>query len=193
MSTRIFPAMVIVEGPRGVGKTTALDLVERYLIQARQEPVRFKAERGEDPTTDMLETIMRIVNASYHFPTRVLLVDRFHITELALRLADETRSTKELVRDTSIIQQILISEKFPTFLLYCQEEERQRRVSLRDDGRPDLTPTQQSIWQAVVGSNLRAAITNHYVDLIDVTAISPRLTAKTLMYRMRAAVELKIN
>lgn len=77
--------IIIVEGARGVGKTTLCKSlvfalkVRRLLSKDKRKVVSFKAQRGDDPHSDMLKFIETADKDT------IYVCDRFHITEFVMR------------------------------------------------------------------------------------------------------------
>lgn len=131
MKTHI--SAIVVDGPKGVGKTVVLDRLELMLKSKGLNPRRFKAERGEDPTLDMAEFLMGTVFQAKS--KEVWLIDRFAATELVMRTLDETVPPEQLSANFEYLNFLMLGMCVQTIYLVCQNDTRLERMGKR--GRDD--------------------------------------------------------
>lgn len=138
--------IVVLEGPRGVGKTTIARELAPALTELGFEVALAKFERGSDPTTDMLRTISSLKN-DFRSSSTATIIDRFHLTEFVMRTVDNT-----VTRDVLAINMVNLSYALEragawVFVMTAPEAVRKDRVTKRDDGRPDEPPEVLATWQ----------------------------------------------
>lgn len=139
--------IVIIDGPRGVGKTTTIKLVENLLREEGLKVAVFKAERGDDPWLDMRSTVAELV-ANHEYD--VFLIDRFHFTEAVMRIADGTENPTEMRTMVHLISDHLSTAGAMTILMNADNGALVQRVSSRADGRGDENPNAYTEWQKAI-------------------------------------------
>ena len=85
--------IIIVEGPRGSGKTTLTKRIEELGYE------RMKFERTNEPSCDMVKQIGEMMEKGGKY-----VIDRFHLTEFVLRAYDMRVLPGKLLNDTKAIQ-----------------------------------------------------------------------------------------
>lgn len=138
--------IVIIEGPRGCGKTTVATKVTQTLVD-----MGFNAEyvkihvRGEDPTKDQF---MCIVDWSRQ-ADKIFVVDRFHLTELVYRMYDGKVEINRIKREMTLVANVLAELGSLVFFLYVPGPVRDRRVAARNDGRGQdiVSADADELWQ----------------------------------------------
>lgn len=138
--------IVILEGPRGTGKTALAKAFIQPLSELGYTPTIFKSERGLDPYSDMRETLARLQVETASNPNKAVIIDRFHLTEFVMRIADGTVKRGKLIHDMVDIAYILEHLQAWVVVLSTVEMERERRVSERNDGRGDEAPAVMDAW-----------------------------------------------
>lgn len=139
--------IVVIEGERGVGKTTMVRTVVTMLRIARFFDKRVprvaaeKWQRGKNPHKDMIEQIKQMSNDS-----DVHIVDRFHVTEFVMRLEDllevaavsgnihaKDEERENLHAELHHIHNELCAVHAPTIVLTCGWKTVRSRVNRRKD------------------------------------------------------------
>ena len=137
--------IVILEGPRGTGKTTlCAELVRRLNDDGLPAEVH-KGQRVGDPIEGMLSTL------SEKFSTdRIWVVDRFHLTEWVMSIHLQRRDFVELTRDIRHIDTLLDQAWALGFILEAPDVVLLDRIQQRNDGRGMEMPLSESrkLWDA---------------------------------------------
>jgi thymidylate kinase len=129
--------IIIFEGPKFSGKSTAIKLTAKMLKERGFEVVVEKFYRSDDPTHDMLLRIRELADLG-RTPEGfkvVHLIDRFHLTEYVYRMADGNFPISEqvLVEDTILIQRMLLAARATVIITQCNDElERLERITSRE-------------------------------------------------------------
>jgi thymidylate kinase len=147
--------IIVFEGPKFSGKSTAIKLAAKILKERGFEVVVEKFDRSDDPTHDMLLRIRELADLG-RTPEGfkvVHLIDRFHLTEYVYRMADGNFPISEqvLVEDTILIQRMLLAARATVIVMQCNDElERLERITLRGyplDQTLD-TPEALELWKS---------------------------------------------
>lgn len=137
--------IVILEGPRGTGKTTlCLELVSR--LQALGLPAELhKGQRIGDPIEGMISTIREKFTED-----KIWIVDRFHLTEWVMSIHLERRDFVELTKDIRCIDIYLHQAGALGVILDAPDVVIADRVVRRNDGRGFEMPLERSrkLWEA---------------------------------------------
>lgn len=160
--------VTIIEGPRAVGKTALTEALELYGF------TRAKFTRGTNPTKDMVSSILAMSQTDLNY-----VVDRFHLTELVMRMHDRKVNTKQVLYDTEIIHGLLRQIEANVIILDAPTAVLATRVKTRADGRgfemhPELS---QVLWG--FASDVFDVPTMQNVSLEDQTKIIARVIEET--------------
>lgn len=131
--------LICIDGPRSSGKTTfthlLVDQINGYKIADAE---RLKEERVE--TAGITERMLAIVEQSTQ-TGKVVVCDRFHLTELVMSLLYQRRDQDELIIDTVLVDKALASAGGLSYVLLPTLETLEERTAMRADGRDhDIVP-----------------------------------------------------
>lgn len=131
--------MIVVEGPRGSGKTTLVAQLVPALQAAGVNAIARKESRtAVPPTHAMLELIDMVLET----PDTLFVFDRFHLTELVMSFMLHRRPIRDLVGETVMIDSALDALAAHRVLLLANPEILDQRVQQRADGRGhDISPS----------------------------------------------------
>jgi hypothetical protein len=90
-----------------------------------------KFERAENPSVHMRD----IIHSFEQNPTKVFVVDRFHLTEYVMRLADKTVTPSLLKRSTGVVDRAIGAAGGSVVVLTASRNTLKRRIETRQDGR----------------------------------------------------------
>lgn len=135
--------IAVFEGPRGVGKTSMIKSIVNRLELLDVPNEVFKAERGKDPITDMLETVEEFKRKN----DRIWLVDRFHLTEFVMSCATRNADFVPMWKVTEDIDGRLLRANAKLYLLDASLETLAARIESRGDGRGhEMAPLTSEYW-----------------------------------------------
>ena len=141
--------IVIVDGPRGSGKTSLLDAVESELGKRGQEYSRFKHERGSDPFADMVHALADFTSQ----PDIVWLCDRFLLTEYVFSIWKNRMPITTLVNKSIHISNLIAMVDAVHLVLMADPEVIEERLADRPEERKWDMPKDlyAPIWKASIG------------------------------------------
>lgn len=132
-------ALIILEGPRGVGKTTISQALHGAFMASLLSPVFkmnvWKRMRGTDPIQDQIDAIMNDFWPALTDPSHITIVDRFHTTEYVMTCCLERRDTGAALYDFVLIDRILYAVGAIGINLIANSSILESRIALRKDGR----------------------------------------------------------
>lgn len=142
-------AIIIIEGRRGVGKTTMCSELHGKLTSMGIDARLWKSERTDNPTLDMAHSIAEMILE----PDVVFILDRFHLTEFVLSAELGRRKLGALINDTFYISRILRNQRALVFLLTAADEDvtlrlSERRQEDRAKSEFDSQADEQAVWLA---------------------------------------------
>lgn len=123
--------ILIIEGPRCAGKTTIAHKVVDILNESGITAQYKKFSRADDPIEDMKQRVLEFDRIR----SIVYVIDRFHLTELVMRLADGTVMPSILNRKIKTIDGLLGRAEASIVVLKTSQQVLKRRVEERNDGR----------------------------------------------------------
>lgn len=141
-------SIIIVEGPRGVGKTTLSNRIAALLATGGAQYHIAKFERPGDPHSAMMRIIPQLAN-----DTIVHIVDRFHLTEYVMSTYHRRRPSFELLASTMHIDRTLQQYNAIGVILSAPPEVLSDRIAHRNDGRGLEMEAQESekLWSLARG------------------------------------------
>ena len=140
--------LIVVDGPRGVGKTTmTTQLVEE--LKGSIDIELFKSQRPVDPITQMHQAI----NMFSENPKKVFVCDRFSLTEWVMSTALNRVEPRRLRRTISIIEERLFDLNTHYFVMMAPIDVLDERLREREAGRGWDVPKDVvwPLWTAAVG------------------------------------------
>ena len=124
--------IILFEGARCTGKTTLSRRLVRNLKEAGFPAEGWKAERGENPFDDMMETI----HSDFSDTSKLWVADRFHLTEYVNSFADGRVPDKaDLWRKTVLIDRLLSGGD--VFLAFMMSSSAARLNRLEEEKREE--------------------------------------------------------
>lgn len=137
--------IVILEGPRGTGKTTLCSELVNRLKEVGLPAELHKGQRVGDPIEGMISTIHEKFTED-----KIWIVDRFHLTEWVMSIHLERRDFVELTRDIRCIDIHLQQVGALGVILDAPDTVIADRVTRRNDGRGFEMPLERSrkLWEA---------------------------------------------
>lgn len=179
--------IIVLEGPRGVGKTTIAHNLVPVLTNLGFKPTIAKFTRGEDPTADMQFTIRKLVADSHGPGSPATIIDRFHLTEFVMRTADDSVPRSKLALDMVSLSYQLEHAGAWVFVLNADESVREERVKQRDDGRGDepvdVIDTWRFLTTFLIGPSSHRLFSN--VFFVDTFKVSPSVVVAEMMGMIR--------
>lgn len=180
--------LIIFEGPKGVGKTTAIEATKKLLVERGFEVEVAKFERGEDPTADMANFVNQLYlngrptkeDADGSFNKVVTLVDRFHITEFVYRTFDgkHARSEATTLGDTIYIQRLLMAARASVVILHCSDEDRIERIKHRLGGESRNTVDDREVVEFYEKTALAMKEKYHNVSYMNTSELDADAVAR---------------
>lgn len=137
--------IVILDGPRGVGKSTmAQELVARVKSQGHSA-VYFKKEI-RDPA-DEYTNMMRHLDMFVQLAEEVVAVDRFVVTEWVLSSYHDRTPAAQLLTDCINVAERLRALKAVSVVLYATEQTLTERLETRGTRQWDMHPSSLALWR----------------------------------------------
>lgn len=138
-------SIIICDGPRGVGKSRLVELIDKECQRKGLQTNIFKGERGEDPFEQM-ENALR--NFESH-PHTVHICDRFLLTEIVFSIYHRRSPMERLYRGFQQINSRLRPPDVLHFLLIASPEVLELRLTERPEGRRTDMPFElvNPIWR----------------------------------------------
>lgn len=135
--------IIVLEGPRGVGKTTIATLLEGKLVAMGMPVIRHKWERGEFPYVDMAGQIRKDL-----VPGQINIVDRFHLTEYVMGRHLRRNPVKFLHNATMWIDAFLEMRHAIGLVLTASEKVLEKRMA---DHKPEDMPIPKALtlWRHI--------------------------------------------
>ena len=148
--------IIIVDGPRGSGKTHLCDKIEQTCETFKLQTVRWKSIRGDDPFEEMLDAI----DDWDQHPHTVYIVDRFSLTEFVFSIWHERVFLYELIRQIKTINAKLHSAKAIHIVLMADLQTLEERLEDRPEGRRWDMPKEviRPLWTAAIATAVRDEI-----------------------------------
>lgn len=188
--------IVVFEGPKGVGKSTAIKTLSELLCKNGIDNEIMKFERGEvDPTHDMLNALTYLADKTRTFDgfKKVFLIDRFHLSEFVYRHFDKNFPIDEdtTLSDTIMIHRMLMAVRATVVILSCDDEKRKERIFNRIGNNEDIeNPERLEFWKSL-GEQMKRRY--HNVSLIDTTEKTPMDSARIVNTFIQYSIDQKLS
>ena len=141
--------LIVIDGPRGSGKTTLVNGVVEKLQEYEVPVMKFKSERPADPFEQMKDAIDYFRSRS----DLVWVADRFSLTEFVMSTALERINPIYLGKKMDEIHKYMAANIVSTtFVLFASNAVLDRRIKQREKGRrwdmekKAVTP----LWRAAI-------------------------------------------
>jgi thymidylate kinase len=182
--------LIIFEGPKGTGKSTAIEATKKLLLERGFQVEIAKFDRGEDPTADMANFINNLYlngrptkeDNGGSFNKVVTLVDRFHITEFVYRTFDgkHSRSEATTLGDTIYIQRLLMAARASVVILHCDDADRIERIKKRLGDESRTRVDDREVVEFYEKTALAMKEKYHNVSYMNTSELDPEAVARII-------------
>jgi len=158
--------LIILEGPRGIGKSTVAYELRNLFMKTVNDVSVWKVQRGLDPIADQLHAIAYDFNAALSSRNCVVIVDRFHMTELVMTQYYKRRNFADALRDFELVDRLLRLVGAYGFCLTADCDTLAARIGQRADGRGLDMPIEDSfaLWTEIAKQSHFLTIQNYSIE-----------------------------
>lgn len=137
--------IVVIDGPRGVGKSTMSRQLVDLLVSRGYTATYFKKEI-RDPD-DEHGNMLRHIDQFVKLPEQVVVVDRFVITEWVLSSYFNRKPHQQLYRYCYDVYDTLRALRAVHVVLYADEQTLTSRLDSRGTRQWDMHPSSLALWR----------------------------------------------